>query len=72
MGVSAGSNDFDFESGEKSREEGETHILLRRVEVQIQVVLRGDGNDTEHDREGREARVREPHVTRARCVDART
>ena len=44
---------------------GETHILLRRVEVQIQVVLRGDGNDTEHDREGREARVREPHVTRA-------
>jgi hypothetical protein len=49
-----------------------THILLRRVEVQVQVVLRGDSNDTEHDREGREARVREPHVTRARCVDART
>ena len=51
---------------------GETHILLRRVEVQIQVVLRGDDNDTEDECEGHEVRVGEPHVTRAPSVDART
>ena len=45
-----------------------THILLRRVEVQIEVLRANGDEEAEQGHEGRDKR--EPHVTHARCTSA--